>query len=50
MVTHVMSDGTRRQSINGCVVQRNHPIYRAIQKCYEMQKMVVPENKRAQSA
>lgn len=48
MVTHVMSDGSRRQSIDGYVVPRDHPIYRAIQKCYEMQKMVVPENKRAQ--
>ena len=49
MVTHVMSDGSRRQSIDGYVVQRDHPIYRAIQKCYEMQT-VRPERKRAQSA
>ena len=50
MVTHVMFDGSRRQSIDGYVVPRDHPIYRVIQKCYEMQKIVVPENKRAQSA
>lgn len=50
MVTHVMSDGTRRQSIDSYVVPRDHPIYRAIQKCYEMQRTAVPERKRAQSA
>lgn len=49
MVTHVMSDGSRRESIVGYVVPRDHPIYRVVQKCYEMQT-VRPENKRAQSA
>lgn len=30
MVTHVMSDGTKRDSIDGFVVPAGHPIYRIL--------------------
>lgn len=36
MVTHVMSDGTRRDSIAGLVIPAGHPIYKLLKK--EIQK------------
>lgn len=36
MVTHVMSDGTRRDSIAGLVISAGHPIYKLLKK--EIQK------------
>lgn len=36
MVTHVMSDGTRRDSIAGFVIPAGHPIYKLLKK--EIQK------------
>ena len=38
MVTHVMSDGTKRQSIDGYVIPTDHPVYKAIQKQQEAKK------------
>lgn len=35
MITHVMSDGTRRKSIEGLVVPAKHPVYKIIQKMEE---------------
>lgn len=35
MVTHVMSDGTKRDSIKGLVVSTGHPVYRVLQKMQE---------------
>lgn len=36
MVTHVMSDGTRRDNIAGLVIPAGHPIYKLLKK--EIQK------------
>lgn len=38
MVTHVMSDGTKRQSIDGYVIPTDHPVYKAIQKQQKAKK------------
>lgn len=35
MVTHVMSDGTKRKSIEGLVVPAGHPVYNVIKKMKE---------------
>lgn len=32
MVTHVMSDGTKRDSIIGFVIPAGHPIYKILKK------------------
>lgn len=37
MITHVMSDGTRRQSIDGVIIPKDHPVYGVIQKMYKME-------------
>lgn len=38
MVTHVMSDGTRRDSITGFVVPAGHPIYRLLKEDIQKRK------------
>lgn len=38
MVTHVMSDGTRRDSIAGFVVPAGHPIYRILKTDIQKRK------------
>ncbi len=43
MVTHVMSDGTKRESIEGLVVPEGHPVYKVIQKMKE-EGVIVNEN------
>ena len=40
MITHVMSDGTKRNSIEGLVVPAGHPAYMIIQKMKEEGVMV----------
>lgn len=40
MITHVMSDGTKRESIEGLVVPEGHPVYKVIQKMKEEGVMV----------
>ena len=35
MVKHIMSDGTRRESIEGLVVPAEHPVYKVIQAMEE---------------
>lgn len=37
MITHVMSDGTRRKSMDGITIPRDHPVYGVIQKMYKME-------------
>lgn len=37
MITHVMSDGTRRKSLDGVTIPRDHPVYGVIQKMYKME-------------
>lgn len=39
MITHVMSDGTRRKSMDGITIPRDHPVYGVIQKMYKMEGM-----------
>lgn len=43
MITHVMSDGTKRKSIDGLVVPAKHPAYKIIQKMKE-EGVLVNEN------
>ena len=35
MITHVMSDGTRRKNMDGITIPRDHPVYGVIQKMYK---------------
>ena len=37
MITHVMSDGTRRKNMDGITVPRDHPVYGVIQEMYKME-------------
>ena len=43
MVTHVMSDGTRRDSIAGFVVPAGHPIYRILKTDIQKRKESLAE-------
>ena len=47
MITHVMSDGTRRKNMDGITVPRDHPVYGVIQEMYKMEGIESEATKKA---
>ena len=47
MITHVMSDGTRRLSIDGAIIPKDHPVYGVIRNMYKLEVMKSEATKKA---